>query len=203
MRYLLYLFTDCLYFTGHGRIDDPEYTKTAVGAGTKNTLQDDFRLRKPRTVSCVSSNVKRLHPKAEFRTGWTTSRSMVPWRTSTLSVKTVPRSVLPSWSKAWESLSSRVRNAPCISEFSPSVCPVRVVRECWWTISGHTYTEYRRCRVLHPPTRSRGALCQSRCSRTSRRHQVSLTSFGPQMTVLTERWTPRQLTSGGPSVPMK
>ena len=30
--------------------------------------------RKPRTVSCVSSNVKRLHPKAEFRTGWTTSK---------------------------------------------------------------------------------------------------------------------------------
>ena len=47
------------------------------------------RLRKPRTVSCISSNVKRLRPKPKFRTGWTTSRSMEPWRTSTLPVKTV------------------------------------------------------------------------------------------------------------------
>ena len=38
MCFLLYLFTDCPYFTGHGRINDCEYTKTPLGAETKNTL---------------------------------------------------------------------------------------------------------------------------------------------------------------------
>ena len=36
--YLLYLDTDCPYFTGHGRINNREYTKTPVGAETTSTL---------------------------------------------------------------------------------------------------------------------------------------------------------------------
>ena len=45
-----------------------------------------------------------------------------------------------------KSLSSRVRNALCASEVSPSICRVRLAGECWRTISGLTHTEYRRCR---------------------------------------------------------
>ena len=92
---------------------------------------------------------------------------MGPWRTSTLPVRTVqatrdvPRSGQPSWSKVWESLSWRVRNALGVSEVSPSVYPVRLAEECWWTILGLTHTEYRRCKPLKSQTRSRGALWQS------------------------------------------
>ena len=147
--------------------------------------------------------------KQNLELGGRLRRSIGPWRTSALPVRTVqatrdvPRSEQPSWSKVWESLSSRVRNALCVSEVSPSVCPVRLVGECWWTIPGLIHTEYRRCRTLQPQTKSRGALWQSRYSR---RYQVSLTSFGPQMkptSILTERQTPRQMSSGGPPDPIK
>ena len=52
---------------------------------------------------------------------------------------------------------------------------------------------------IQPQKRSRGALCQSRCSGRSRSHQVSLTSFGPQMkptSILTERRTPSKCILG-------
>ena len=77
MWYLLYSFTDCPYFTGHGRINNHEYTRPQWELG--------------RIIHSVRFYYK-FHasdPKAEFRIEWTTSSSMGPWRTSTLPVRTI------------------------------------------------------------------------------------------------------------------
>ena len=37
--YLFNLLANCPYFTEHGRINDCEYTKTSIGAETKNVLR--------------------------------------------------------------------------------------------------------------------------------------------------------------------
>ena len=130
-----------------------EKTRPQGELGTKkytvlNSIARQARLRDPRTVSLVSSNVKNLHPKTEFSTEWTTSKSIRPCRTSMMPVRTVQatrdvlRSEQPSWSKVWKTLCSRVRNALCGSEFSSSVCSVTLAGEYWWTISGLTHTEH-------------------------------------------------------------
>ena len=59
--------------------------------------------RKCKTFSCISSKMKRHPRRAEFRTGWTTSRIVGQWRTSVHPVITVqafqgaPENVQLSW----------------------------------------------------------------------------------------------------------
>ena len=61
--------------------------------------------RKCKTFSCISSKMKRHPRRAEFRTGWTTSRIVGQWRTSVHPVITVqaiqgaPENVQLSWAE--------------------------------------------------------------------------------------------------------
>ena len=213
MWYLLYLFTNCPYFTVHGRINDHECTKTPVRAGThnkfyyktgsfkktQNSFMHQFECEKTPSKSRIQNwvdhfekygTVENLNAASDNRP----SHSGHPKKQTAELVESMR-----------ESIHESPKHSVCKRSQSLGMCRETFRRELVNNIRAYQYRIQTLANPYSLRQEARGALWQSRCSRRSRRHQVSLTSSGPQMiptSILTGRRTPRQISSGGPPDPM-